>query len=205
MSSSSKKKARRRGKAHKVHVKTLRQQGMTRCFFTGLPVDFVDRNTRKEKAGVQPFDATCEHLVPAILCRDELPGNYVVASSVANNAVGNAPLAVKYEVRERMKQIVIPSWVSYEKRAEMVAFAIKQILRPYLVHEQNQTYVWAWKCIKNNRKLRQEAKERYTALLTPEERALDLAQTGGQQTGTNTDPNQGNDRQTMIQEELDVA
>ena len=182
---------RRKKHVHRVSPKTLRQQGHTRCFFTHLPVDFRDRSTRKDNQGVQPFDATCEHLVPATLYSEEIPGNYVIASSIANNALGNAPLRVKYEVRERMRHVIIPSWVSYEKREEMVRFALKQILEPYKTHPDNESYVWSWKGIKHNRPLRRDAKARYLELLTPEEYALDLAYNGGSQTGVNTDSNSG--------------
>ena len=132
------------------------------CFYTGEEVEVGT-------------SATVEHLVSIkYLNLKNGKFNLVPCHKRINGAVGNAPLAVKFAIRDALKKLVILPRTNQQKRIKIYANAAKAFMRTYRVHGQ---FPWQWKNhifkegvperIRNLR--RQRMKDAYMNLLTEEE------------------------------------
>src|SRR5688500_12407795 len=86
--------------AAKVKRERLIKTYGKRCFYSNIELDTSDLFS------VNGF--TIEHLLPVALFRNrknEIPGNLVPAGRLLNCIIGNAPLKVKYAIREHLAKL----------------------------------------------------------------------------------------------------
>lgn len=159
--------------SYKVQVNRLKKKS-TKCFFTSLECEWPSKKERKRRGGFTHFEATTEHLVPLSIYKGKIEGNYVVACRLANNMLGNAPISVKWEVRDTLQSVTIPSYMSEEKKVETVKAIISSVLSKYMIASNHRDYVWNWRTVPRKKgTMRKEARQRYINLLTTEEYELD--------------------------------
>ncbi len=72
--------------------------GHARCFYTGVECEFQISPEHR------PWTASTEHLIVARGIRSH-PDNIVLACSIANSAIGSAPLPVKMEAKEAFEKM----------------------------------------------------------------------------------------------------
>jgi len=149
--------------AHANHL-AVRKASQT-CFYTGLELDEASRSI--------------EHILPQVSRKthnydvDQIL-NLVPCHSQINGAVGHAPLAVKFALKEFLASVVVfPNMTTDEKVAAYKKLAV-HFLSAYRV---NGNYPWAWKHHKfkaivtksSGKRKRAEMKRAYMDLLTEEE------------------------------------
>jgi len=155
---------------HNLSARQLFKSTKMRCFYTGINLHFDGSRTTATRG-------TVEHLIPVSVKRrraHDLRINLVPAASLVNGMIGNAPLVVKYELKEYFKNIHFhPSLPD-----KALATSIKNTMRAFLSkYKHHGYYVWAWKGYQARLGESQisvmmktyELYERYLLLLTQEE------------------------------------
>ncbi len=157
-------------KAVKGHFRT---DDLT-CFYTGIKL-------RTKAHDVQALKASIEHLVPQNSKTQASLGfrkNMVPCANQINAMVGNAPLVVKYALKEFFKGFAFHPTLSDKDLGKTIKAATTIFLGPYKNHGH---YVWAWnayqgkKNISDNLRLvrKRELYDAYMLLLTEEEIAIE--------------------------------
>lgn len=152
------------------------------CFYTGIQ---CARPGQKE--GLQ---ATVEHILPQSsvkffnLVHPELSEeerlaiwqlsyfNKVTAASFMNVIVGNAPLKIKYGLKDYLATLTPPNASNQIIKMFYKHRTIEYLHQYKIPSAHNTPYPWFWKSIQNNDILRMKLFEKYVNLLTNEEKKL---------------------------------
>lgn len=140
--------------------------GYRTCFYTGMRMKF-----RVEHGN--PMMATTEHLVSSSYHKKMERGiekNLVLACAFINTLVGNAPLRVKYQIRETIRNLNVLPILTEEQLIAMYSKIAQDILKSYRIEGIN-VLPWNWNACRD-RKYREKLKARFYEILTDEEKIL---------------------------------
>lgn len=141
------------------------------CFYSGIKL----RTGAEDKLGLK---ASVEHLIPTSTKKYlHMSGNKVPSATVINQMIGNAPLKVKYALKDFFKVFTFHPAMSDKAIIDMMKHVLSIFLTEYQLHGM---YVWSWheytgkKNVSDTKKLerRRELYAAYLLLLTEEEMAI---------------------------------
>lgn len=135
--------------------KQVFSRGITKCFFTGLEFDLLSKNGSRSP--------TIEHLIPKYLCHS-IEYNNVICCRAINNMIGNAPLVVKFALKDHLANFQL-SETSDKAPIRQYEDETELFFRRY---KSGKIYCWNFHSL-NDIKKRREALKMYIMLMTTEE------------------------------------
>lgn len=117
-------------------------QGSLTCFYTGLPCHISFRSPKED------WTASVEHLHPRKFGGKNDFDNLVIAAKFVNNMLGNAPLEVKLDIRDKLQGLKFFPTVSQDKKTEIIKDFVRDELDSYKV-DGIPLYPWDWEAVRN--------------------------------------------------------
>lgn len=146
--------ARRRTNSAAYSNRVYQKSGY-RCFYTGLKV--------KKKGKKGTHKASVEHLISLSIFdnkkfnrlkkkKPELINiihqfrrdNSVASTTWINSMIGNAPLIVKYDLRNHLQNIIVPQGSSLKQERTIYSDTALKFLRSYCPEGKHWNYPWQW-------------------------------------------------------------
>lgn len=117
-------------------------RGSMECFYTGLPCRFSLRSPKED------WTASVEHLHPRKFGGKNNFDNLVIAAKFVNNMLGNAPLEVKLDIREKLHNLKFLPNVTDDQKREIISDFVRNELDSYKV-DGIPLYPWDWEAVRN--------------------------------------------------------
>jgi hypothetical protein len=123
--------------------RVVAQQGNLKCFYTGLACHLNIRNPTSND-----WNASVEHLHPKKFGGGNEDNNLVVAAKFVNNMLGNAPLEVKLDIREKLHSLKFLPNVTMEHKTEIIKNFVREELDSYRI-DGIPLYPWDWENVRH--------------------------------------------------------
>jgi len=147
----------------RISISHLRKNLPRKCFYTGLPL------TKNKKHKPDPLGFSLEHLISKVLDKERqlpLDKNIVPCCRLINSMIGDAPLKVKFALKEHFKTVIfmpnMPKSLLIKTINNLTCIFLKN-------YKYKNYYPWEWNNLKNNNNKRIMVYKAYLDLLTVEE------------------------------------
>jgi hypothetical protein len=139
-----------------------------KCFFTGIRCKLDVKHQHVLKASI-------EHLIPDKISKaaGTVRNNIVLSSNVINQVIGNAPISIKFELKNFLTSDLTKTAISKFDTDEEKMMSLKSRAKFFLSkYKIGNSYPWDYVGVYNHDQLRKKLFNAYVKLLTTEELGL---------------------------------